>query len=257
MSDSNVRVDRRGAILEVRLSRPERKNALSLAMYTAICDALDSAAAEPEVRVVLITADGDAFCAGNDLQDFVQNPPTGPDSPVVRFLSTLPGFEKPIVAAVGGAAVGVGTTMLLHCDLVYASERAVFRMPFVNLALVPEAGSSFILPRMAGHARVGEALLLGERFDADLALALGILTRKVEHERLREVAMEKAEAMAALPPSAVRQTKALMRQGTHAAVEAAMRAEGAQFMARLGSEEFAEAASAFFMKRAPDFSRFS
>lgn len=256
MPAESVHLSEEGGVLTLTLARVEQKNALDLAMYSALAEALERAAETPSVRVALLRADGDAFCAGNDLNDFMGNPPTGEDSPVFRFLMALSGFPKPLVVAVGGAAVGIGTTLLLHSDLVYASPRASFKMPFVPLGLVPEAGSSLLLPRIMGHAQAAELLLLGERFSVEDALRLGILTRVVPHDELEAVARERAGALARLPPQAVRQTKALMTRATRAGVREAMLAEGEIFVQRLSSPETAEAVMAFFQKRAPDFSQF-
>lgn len=255
MSTEDVLVSQDGALLRLRICRPRRRNALTLAMYDALTAGFERAAAAREVRVVVIEAEGEVFCAGNDLGDFVANPPVGEDSPVMRFLSAIASFPKPIVAVVGGPAVGVGVTMLLHCDLVYAAEMATFEMPFTRLGLVPEAGSSLLLPRLAGQARAAAWLLLGERFDAAAAREAGLVTALYPAEVLTELALRKANALAALPPEAVRQSKALLRAPYRDAVSEAMRAEGALFVARLSSPETAEAISAFFEKRAPDFTK--
>lgn len=245
-----------GALMRLRLARPKRRNALTLAMYDALTAGLSQAAATREVRVVVIEAEGAVFCAGNDLGDFVANPPSGEDSPVMRFLSAIANFPKPIVAVVAGPAVGIGVTMLLHCDLVYVSPNATFEMPFTRLGLVPEAASSLLFPRLAGQARAASWLLLGERFGADEAREAGLVTAIHPAEVLEEVATAKARAVAALPPEAVRQTKELLRAPDRPAVAAVMRTEGELFIARLSSPETAEAIGAFFEKRTPDFSKF-
>jgi enoyl-CoA hydratase/carnithine racemase len=236
------------------MSRPEKKNALTHAMYGAMADALTGAAADASVRVILITGTGDAFTSGNDLGDFVESPPTGGESPVFRFLSALSTAEKPVVAAVNGIAVGVGTTMLLHCDLVYAARSAVFSVPFVNLALVPEAASSLLLPRCIGHAKAADLFLLGSRLDALQAEASGLVAAVFDDAALAGEAMQRARALAAKAPSAVRATKALMKRGEEAVAER-MRAESAQFAVQLRSVELREAINAFAEKRAPNFDR--
>jgi enoyl-CoA hydratase/carnithine racemase len=240
----------------ITLNRPERKNALLLEMYDAMTAALVEAAELPSIRVVLFRGEGGAFTAGNDLADFMQRPPTDMDSPVMRFLSTLVGFPKPVIAAVDGAAVGIGTTMLLHCDLAFASTRAFFSLPFVQLGLVPEAASSLLLPALVGHRRAFELLTLGDRFDGATAERLGIVNAVVEPDALDGTARAAAERLARLAPAAVRETKRLMRGRDLDAVKGALAEEAAVFVGRLASPEAGEAMTAFFEKRAPDFSRF-
>jgi enoyl-CoA hydratase/carnithine racemase len=237
-----------GGVLALTLDRPAKKNALTRAMYAALADALDGAAADDAVRVVLVGGAGGAFTAGNDLGDFLADPPTGADSPVFRFLHALSTFPKPVVAAVEGAAVGVGTTMLLHCDLVYAGRSAAFRLPFADLGLVPEAASSYLLPRAVGPARAAELLLLGEPFGAEAAAAMGLVNAVVADPGAH--ARERAETLAAKPPEALRLTKALLRRGSEAAVAEAMREEGRVFVERLASPEAQAAFAAFFARRA-------
>ncbi len=254
---SLVLTARDGALQRIQLNRPEKKNALTADMYAAIADALRAADADPAVRVVLIHGAGDAFTAGNDLQDFLANAPRTPDAPVFRFLHAISHAEKPLVAAASGVAVGVGTTMLLHCDLVYAAAGTRFSLPFVNLGLCPEAGSSFLLPAIAGYQRAAELLLLGEPFDAARAHALGIVTDVVPAEIVLMRAEEAAQKLAAKPAASVRITKQLMKRAWMPAIEAALAEELRQFGARLGSPEAKEALSAFLEKRKPDFSRFA
>ncbi len=239
----------------VRINRPEKKNALTSEMYAALADAVVSADENPEVRVLVITGSGDAFTSGNDLNDFLQNPPSGEDSPVWRFIYGIASTTTPLIAAVNGMAVGIGTTMLLHADFVYASEAARFHLPFINLALVPEAASSLLLPRVAGYRQAAELLMLGEPFDADTAMDAGIVTAIVPAEDVMAMAMETAAKLAAKPPSALRQTKSLMR-GSDRTVAERLKAEGAVFGTCLTSPEAKEAMTAFFEKRAPDFSKF-
>ncbi|MCC6145662.1 MAG: enoyl-CoA hydratase/isomerase family protein, partial [Candidatus Hydrogenedentes bacterium] len=187
MGNEHILVEQQEQVLRITINRPEKKNALSVAMYVALVEALQQAEADKSVRVALITGAGDAFTSGNDVMDFMNNPPASEDSPVSQFLKAIATATKPLVAAVNGTAVGVGTTLLLHCDLVYASSRARFRMPFVNLGLCPEAGSSLLLPRLMGHVRAAQYLLLGEEFDADTACELHLVNEIAPHEELAEV----------------------------------------------------------------------
>ena len=251
-----IKTETRDRILRIEIARAEKKNALTLDMYAALADALAEADADPKVRVALIHGTRDCFTAGNDLKDFLERPPHTETSPTFRFLRMLPRFAKPLVAAVNGAAVGIGTTMLLHCDLVYAAPGARFQMPFVPLGLVPEAGSSFLLPYIAGYQRAAELLLLGAPFGADKAREAGFVTEIVPEKELFERARGGALAIAALPPEAVRETKALMRSRYIKRVTEAMDEEGQVFAKRLSSPEAREAMTAFFEKRKPDFSRF-
>ena len=243
-------------ITRIELDRADKKNAITADMYQAMADALKAAEADPQVRVVVIHGKPDCFTAGNDLKDFLERPPAGDNSPVFQFLQLISTAAKPLVAAVGGPAVGIGTTMLLHCDFVYASPNARFQMPFVTLGLVPEAASSLLLPMLAGYHQAAELLLLGKPFTAEKALSAGIVTEIVPDGDLLEHALEAAAGLAALPPSSVRMTKALMKTRYGSAVREAMAAEGEKFRAQLGSAEAKEAMQAFFEKRKPDFSRF-
>jgi enoyl-CoA hydratase/carnithine racemase len=253
---SLVLTAREGAVQRIQINRPEKKNALTADMYAAIADALAAADADPAVRVVLIHGAGDAFTAGNDLQDFLANAPRYSDAPVFRFLNAISHVEKPMIAAVAGVAVGVGTTMLLHCDLVYAAEGTKFALPFVNLGLCPEAASSFLLPAIAGYQRAAELLLLGEPFDAARAREIGIVTDVVPGEILSMRALEAAHKLAEKPAASVRITKRLMKRAWLPAVESALAEEIRAFGERLGSPEAKEAFSAFLEKRKPDFSKF-
>lgn len=252
---SEVLTSRDGAVLEIRLNRPDRQNALTTAMYRALTAALTDAAGDPGVRAVRISGEGRSFCSGNDMKDFLEHPPTGGDSPVFAFLQALVGFEKPIVLAVHGHAVGIGTTMLLHGDAVFLAEDAKLKLPFVDLGLVPEAASSLVLPRIVGHAAAARWLLLGEGFSGSEAAAQGI-GRAVPASELDAASQAAARALAAKAPAAVRAAKALMRRWDAAQVQAALAAEADVFRERLASPEFREAAAAFFEKRPPDFSRF-
>ena len=249
---TEIQTTQTGGILTIAFNRPDKKNALTSAMYAAIADALEAAETDSAVRVVMFTGNGGAFTAGNDLQDFLKNPPQGENSPVFRFLRAISTAAKPLVAAVTGAAVGVGTTMLLHCDLVYLGAGAKLSLPFVNLAVVPEAASSLLLPAMIGHHRAAALLMLGEPFDAETARAYGIANAVFPDAQVLDEAMQVAAKLAAKPPAALRLTKQLMRQ-SRGDVAGQMAAEGVHFRAQLQSAEAREAMTAFFEKRPPKF----
>jgi enoyl-CoA hydratase/carnithine racemase len=253
---SAVLVETRDRVARIELARPDKKNALTQEMYGAMAEALAAAEADAAVRVILIHGARDCFTAGNDLKDFLERSADGGPSAAFRFISALPRLAKPLVAAVGGPAVGIGTTMLLHCDLVYAAPGARLQMPFVPLGLVPEAASSLLLPMVAGYQRAAELLLLGRPFTAEKAFAAGIVTEIVPEERLLDHARAAAAALAALPPASVRLTKQLMKRPLGAAIASQMDEEGRIFAERLQSAEAKEAMTAFFEKRKPDFSRF-
>lgn len=253
---SEVIAEVKDRVLRIEIARPEKKNALTEAMYVAMAEALEAAGRDALVRAVLVHGAPGCFTAGNDLRDFLDRPAHGELGPAFRFLREISAFPKPLVAAVSGPAVGVGTTMLLHCDLVYAAPEARFQLPFVTLGLVPEAGSSFLLPLIAGYQRAAELLLLGRPFTAEKALAAGFVTEVVPEDELLEYAREAALGVAALPPAAVQRTKALMKARFAQRIAEAMKEEGEAFRERLASPEAKEAISAFFAKRKPDFSRF-
>jgi enoyl-CoA hydratase/carnithine racemase len=242
-------------ILTIRFNRPDKKNAITVAMYSALADALDRAAEDKAVRVVVITGTADSFTSGNDVADFLQRPPSDGESPVFRFLRMISTAPKPLVAAVNGLAVGVGVTMLLHCDLVYAAENATFALPFVNLGVVPEAASTLLLPRLAGHQRAAELFLFGDKFDAKTAHEVGIVNAIFPAADFSGSVRERALALAAKPPASLRLTKALLKSNT-ATVPERMAEEGAHFTAQLKSPEAREAMEAFLQRRKPDFSRF-
>lgn len=252
----DVIVERIGAVQRLQLNRPEKKNAITVAMYEAMATALRAADTEPAVRAVLLCGAGEAFTAGNDVRDFIERPPQGPDHPVWRFASAITQMQKPLVAAVHGLAIGIGTTMLFHCDVVYAAERTRFSLPFVDLGLVPELGSSLMLPALAGYQKAAELLLLGKPFDEQAARSLGLVADVVPGDRLEETAMAAARSVADKPAAAVRMTKALIKRGFAESLAATLQVEGAQFIARLRSPEAMEAFTAFLEKRPPDFSTF-
>lgn len=256
MSSDIIQTSVDGYILKISINRPDKKNALTNEMYTALTAALQRLDAEDSLRVGFITGTEDCFTSGNDLVDFLQVPPTSDDSPVMRFLAQLPAQKKPLVAAVNGAAVGVGTTMLLHCDLVYAAPEAKFQMPFVNLGLCPEAGSSLLLPMVAGYQRAAELLMLGEMFSAEQALSYGLVNQIFE-EDYQGQALARAKALAERPPQSVRLTKALLKQAYMGSLKSIMADEGANFTRMLREPAAVEAMSAFMQKRKPDFSKLS
>jgi len=254
---AHVIVETQDRVTRIELNRAEKKNALSPDMYAALARALECADADAQVRAVLIHGQSGCFTSGNDVKDFLELTRGPADSPASGFLRAIAAASKPIVAAVGGPAVGVGTTMLLHFDLIYAAPNARFQLPFVPLGLLPEAASSLLLPAVAGYQRAAEMLLLGRPFTADKALAAGIVTEIVPEGELLERAREAALALAALPPASVRMTKELMKRGLAQAVRERMQEELALFGERLRSPEAKEALGAFMEKRKPDFSRFS
>lgn len=243
-------------VATIEIARPEKKNALTMAMYQAMADALVAAQADNAVRAVLITGQPGVFTSGNDLEDFMQRPPQGPDSPVFAFMRALLGCEKPVIAAVTGAAIGIGTTMLLHCDLVYVSDEGRLAMPFASLGLVPEFASSLLVPQRLGWARAAEKLLLGDPFTGAEAVECGLANAVLPSGEVVAHARRVAERFNGLPPSAVRETKQLMRAGQGESVMKTIESEGRVFAERLRSPEAREAFHAFFEKRKPDFSKF-
>jgi enoyl-CoA hydratase/carnithine racemase len=243
-------------VFQVIINRPEKKNALTAEMYLALTDALKAAEADPAARVILIHGAGGNFTAGNDLADFLDHPPDSEDAPVFRFLECFAALEKPFVAAVEGVAVGVGTTLLLHCELVYAAAGAKFLLPFANLGLTPEAACSLLLPQRIGHVRAAEMLLLGEPFTATTALDCGLLNAVLPDGKVLEHALERCRKLAAQPAASIRLTKQLLKRTQQPAITETMKREGEIFKQRLLSPEAKEAFAAFLEKRRPDFSRF-
>lgn len=255
MSD-HILISHDDGILKIQFNRPDKRNALTTKMYAAIVDALDQADADPKIRVVFITGTNDCFTSGNDVVDFMQNPPPNEASPVIRFLHTIASFKKPVVAAVNGPAIGVGTTLLLHCDLIYAAESSVFQTPFVSLGLCPEAASSYLLPALVGLPKAAEILMLGEPFNAESALSYGLVNAVLPDHEYQHIAYQKAKKLAAQPAAGVRTTKQLMRNVNAESMRRVMDEEGQHFKAMLKSQEAEEAMSAFLQKRKPDFSKF-
>lgn len=248
----DIRITTRDGIRELRFSRPDKKNAVTSAMYVALRDGVIEAEADDAVRVILFTADGEAFTAGNDLADFLADRVLGLDEPVYGFLRALATAGKPVVAAVHGIAIGIGTTMLLHCDIVLASPTTRLIAPFVNLGIVPEAASTLLLPRAIGHQRAAAFVMLGEPIDAGTALDLGLVNRIVAADELAEAAWTTARALAAKAPDALRLTKALLKDDRDEIV-ARIDREGLHLEAQLASPESAEAILAMREKRPPVF----
>jgi enoyl-CoA hydratase/carnithine racemase len=239
----HIVVSQAARVMGIQMNRPDKKNALTRGMYVALAEAIEQAENDPTVRVITITGVDNVFTSGNDLKDFLDAQAGGPNNPVMRFLAAIANARKPLIAGVNGLAVGIGVTLLLHCDLVYAAEGAAFQLPFVNLGVVPEAASSLLLPRIMGHHRAAELLFFGSRFDVHAAL---------------QVVRENAGALAAKPPQALRLTKELLKGGTYRSdVAARLEEERVHFERQLSSPEAREAMSAFLEKRIPDFSRFS
>ena len=241
-------------VMTLTINRLEKKNSLTAAMYAAMADALESAHHASNVRVLVIQGHESIFSAGNDIGDFLNHPPSGDDAPVFRFLRGISTFAKPIVAAVCGPAVGIGTTLLLHCDLVYAGDNAVFSLPFVNLGLCPEAASSLLVPQRVGHARAAEVLLLGEPFRAETALEMGLINRIVPPSEANALALQQARKLASKPLNALIETKRLLKKSNASAVAERMDEEGASFARMLTEPAAREAFTAFMEKRKPDFS---
>ncbi|MBA4340843.1 MAG: enoyl-CoA hydratase [Methylibium sp.] len=243
-------------VMTIEIARPEKKNALTRVMYQAMCDALIAANADKAVRSVLIQGQPGIFTSGNDIEDFMGSPPRDEDAPVFQFMRALLGCEKPVIAAVNGAAIGIGTTLLLHCDFVYVADDARLAMPFVGLGLVPEFGSSLVVPRLMGHVKAAEKLLLGDPFTGVDAVECGIANAVLPAGEVVNQARRVAERFNHLAPSAVRESKRLMRRHSIEQLQETIRVEAEIFGARLRSPEAMEAFQAFFQKRQPDFSKF-
>ncbi|MBW6510301.1 MAG: enoyl-CoA hydratase [Desulfuromonadales bacterium] len=244
-------------ILRIGIARPEKRNALTMAMYDALSAALEAAEQDQQVRVILLHGTASCFTSGNDLSDFAKHPPQGENSPVFRFLRTISQTTKPLLAMVSGPAVGIGTTLLLHCDLAYADETARFQLPFVNLGLCPEAASSYLLPRRIGPQRATEMLLLGEMVDAATALEYGLINQLFDSATLENQVLAKAARLAAQPPESVRLTKSLLKAQHIPFIADIMRKEGELFLQQLAKPEAQEAINAFLQGRKADFSPFS
>jgi enoyl-CoA hydratase/carnithine racemase len=244
---TEITTSMQGQTLVLKFNRPEKMNAITRGMYGELAQQLNAAAENPEIRCVVITSEGDHFTAGNDIRDFMSNPPTEEDSTVAKFLGSILEFPKPLLAAVKGNAVGVGTTLLLHCDVVVASPDAKFSMPFTSLGLVPEAGSTKLFPDLVGYQRAAKIFMTGDPFSAEEALSMGLVAQLTD-DPVREI-MEIAEKIANQPPKAIMNTKALMKANSHDAVAHVMRAEFQLFALALQSEEAAEAFMKFMSSR--------
>jgi len=242
-------------VMTLTLNRVDKKNSLTAEIYTALADAVEQAAENAQVRVLVFQGHETVFCAGNDIADFLNNPPATEDAPVFRLLKNVAAFPKPMLAAVAGPAVGIGTTLLFHCDLVYAGDNAVFVMPFVNLGICPEAASSLLAPQMMGYHRAAEALLLGEPFMAEAALEVGLVNRVLPPTEVNSYAQAQARKLAAKPMSSLLETKRLMKLGQTQLIQQQMRSEADAFGRMLKEPAAKEAFSAFIEKRKPDFSK--
>ena len=252
-----ILVEREQGLLSLRLNRADKMNALTREMYAALADALEAAEIDRDVRAVLIAGNAECFTAGNDIHDFLQHPPSGSDSPVFRFMRALMEFSKPVLAAVAGPAVGIGTTLLLHCDQVFVARGAKLKMPFVNLGLCPEFGSSFLVPRLLGHVRAASLLMRGDGFNGEQAVAYGIANEALaDGAAAIERAHEVCQALQQLPPAAVALSKRLLKAPYIEQLRQVVAEEGQLFVERLHSPEAQEALSAFTQRRQPDFSKF-
>src|SRR5208283_3251326 len=255
----HVQTELKADVLRITIDRPEKKNALTTAMYTGLADAVEQGEANPDVRVLLLHGNGDSFTAGNDLEDFMANQWKGQGQavpPALRFIAAVAAAKKPIVAAVHGMAVGIGVTILLHCDLVYAADNATLVMPFVNLGIVPEAGSTVLLPALVGHQRAAELLMLAAPVTAQRAYEVGLVNAVVAPDALFATASRAAQKLAEKPMGALLACKRLMKQANQVQVDRALREEVAEVKVRLDSPETKEALTAFVEKRKPDFSKF-
>jgi enoyl-CoA hydratase/carnithine racemase len=248
---SDIITEQSASVLRIQLNRPAKKNAMTSSMYLALAELLDSAAKDDQVKVVLWHGAGDSFCAGNDIEDFVKNPPGPGESPQASLMDSFLDFDKPIVAAVHGMVIGGGTTMLTHCDFVFAGESAKFQMPFVNLGIVPEFGSTCSLPPRMGYIRAAELVLLAQPFTASRAAELGLVTQVIPNETLLTTARETAEKLAQKPAGALQASKRLMKWSTRQPVEDAIRAENEVFASRVRSTEARDAMRAFLDKHQP------
>jgi enoyl-CoA hydratase/carnithine racemase len=252
----DVLISKANGILTITFNRPDKKNAITVAMYQTIADALKDAECDAGVRAILFTGKSEIFTAGNDLDDFLKNPPQSTKSPVYQFIQNLSHATKPVIAAVSGLAVGIGTTLLLHCDFVYAADNAKFSMPFAKLGLCPEFASSLLLPQIVGYQRAAEKLMLGEAFSAQEAYAMGFVNKVLPPAEVLAFAQAQATKLVALPTSSLRATKRLMKGKQIAAIEAKIKEESVLFSEMLLSKEAKEAFTAFFEKRKPDFTKF-
>lgn len=240
-------------IARLTFHRPDKKNSITAAMYAALAEGLQTAAADDAVRVIVISGSPGVFTAGNDLEDFLHRPPQGNDSPVLQFMRALRDMPKPVIASVDGIAIGIGTTLLMHCDLVYASEQARFAMPFTQLGLCAEFASSLLLPQLAGYHRAAEMLLTGEPFTIDVAVQIGLVNRQLASQQLDDFVNSQAAKLAALPADSLRTTKRLMKSAQRSTIDVVMQEELVEFMRLLSGPDAKEAFEAFAQKRKPQF----
>lgn len=252
---SEILAERTGNILRVTVNRPAKKNAMTSAMYIALANAFNEAAKDDDIHVVIWDAAGDSFSAGNDIEDFLKNPPGPGESPQARLGDALLNLDKPVIAAVKGIAIGGGTTLLTHCDFVYAGESSKFKLPFVDLGLVPEFGSSWSVPARSGYLRAAELFMLGQAFSAEVAAQVGLVTQVVPDAELSETVTQTAKKLAAKPIGALRATKKLLRESSRQQIDQAVKAELEEFSKRVRSAEVREVFTAFMEKRPPDFTK--
>lgn len=257
MSTQHILTERKDRVLTIRFNRPDKKNALTQAMYSELAQLFESVKDDKDVRVVLLAGQPDCFSAGNDMKDFLAAPPSVSNNPTLRFMVALAECPKPVIAAPSGIAVGIGVTLLLHCDLVYCGEQTRLNMPFVTLGIRPEYASTYLLPRIMGHVRACELLLLGEEFTAQKALQYGLVNELLPNDAVEARALEKARAIAQLPPTTVRATKALLKHWRNGIVQEAIPYELTEVGKSLGLPEAIESVTAFMQKRKPDFSKFA
>jgi len=252
---NEILAERTGNILRVTVNRPAKKNAMTSAMYNALADVFNEAAKDDDIHVVIWDAAGDSFSAGNDIEDFLKNPPGPGESPQARLGEALLNLDKPVIAAVKGIAIGGGTTLLTHCDFVYAGESSKFKLPFVDLGLVPEFGSSWSLPARGGYLRAAELFMLGQAFSAEVADQLGLVTQVVPDAELSATVTQTAEKLAAKPIGALRATKKLLRESSRQQIDQAIKGELEEFSTRVRSAEVKEVFTAFLEKRPPNFTK--
>lgn len=257
MSSPLIETERQDGVLTLRFNRADKKNALTQEMYTTMAETVESATADPTVRTLLFVGSGGVFCAGNDIQDFLNVPADAADNPVLRFMLALAKFPKPVVAAVTGPAVGIGATLLLHCDLVYVGKGARLQFPFVNIGICPEYASTYLLPRIMGHVRAAELVMFGDPFTAQKALECGLVNEVLDDDAVDARARERATRLARQAPKSLRVTKMLLKRWREDVVLEAIDVEAEHFVPMLREPEATEAITAFVQKRKPDFSRFS
>lgn len=257
MSNGSIQTQQTGKVLTVRIHRPDKKNCLSMTMYAQLGEVFENIAGDANVRAVVITGDEASFSAGNDMKDFLAGQKISEDNVVLRFMRALAATEQPVIAAVNGLAIGIGATMLLHCDLVYLGAGTRLQFPFVNIGICPEYASTLLLPRIMGHARAAELTLFGDFFGPEKAVEYGLANAVLPAAEVEAHAVERAQVLAQKPPAALRTTKKLLKRGTEREISDAIWLEATHFIPMLGRPEAHEAVTAFMEKRKPDFSSFS